>query len=366
MRNPIITALAFLLLGLSTEAFSQPLPYVTAHRGGHISGLIPENSIAGVGSAKRFGYGAVECDPKLTSDGVYVVMHDKTINRTMRLKDGYRRIEGDVYVSETDFAQLRQKYVLASDDPSQRVQIPTLEELALECRRLGMRLMLHSGDKDACRLVRSILGEDWICFSSNLATIRTMRAEGFTGLCLYSTTERDVSKIISELRGISGPLGISSMDKNKKDPALRQYTPGFIKSLSDAGFEVQSSIFRAPWEVRSLKDGVTMMLTDYFWLQQDGRREADSWKASAGMVKAGQTVRKTFDTLPGYGAILLETTFEGDAEITAGGFRYSFSHRKMEKETIGIRLFGKAPEVEIKATGDIRLGKTRARVYEMP
>lgn len=34
--------------------------------------------------AARMGYAGIECDVKKTKDGHLVVLHDKTINRTMR------------------------------------------------------------------------------------------------------------------------------------------------------------------------------------------------------------------------------------------------------------------------------------------
>jgi hypothetical protein len=40
------------------------------------------------------------------------------------------------------------------------------------------------------------------------------------------------------------------------------YTPEFCKSLTDAGYFVQASIFPYEWEQTAIKNGITHLLTD--------------------------------------------------------------------------------------------------------
>jgi glycerophosphoryl diester phosphodiesterase len=56
------------------------LPRVVGHRGA--AGLAPENTLEGLGEAARLGARAVEFDVKLSADGVAVLMHDDTLDRT--------------------------------------------------------------------------------------------------------------------------------------------------------------------------------------------------------------------------------------------------------------------------------------------
>ena len=51
-----------------------------AHRGG--GGLAPENTLAACHAALRLGVDAVEVDVRLTADGVPVLLHDATLDRT--------------------------------------------------------------------------------------------------------------------------------------------------------------------------------------------------------------------------------------------------------------------------------------------
>ena len=57
-----------------------PYPRIIAHRGGGL--LAPENTLAAIRLARNMGFSGVEFDVKLTGDGVPVLMHDDTLERT--------------------------------------------------------------------------------------------------------------------------------------------------------------------------------------------------------------------------------------------------------------------------------------------
>src|SRR6185295_7635002 len=57
-----------------------PFPRVLGHRGGGT--LAPENTLAGLHTAYSYGFGGAEFDAKLTRDGVAILMHDDTLDRT--------------------------------------------------------------------------------------------------------------------------------------------------------------------------------------------------------------------------------------------------------------------------------------------
>ena len=61
---------------------------LSAHRGA--VALAPENTLEAVRAAAEHGYGAVEIDPRLSSDGVIYLMHDRTVDRTT---DGSGKVE---------------------------------------------------------------------------------------------------------------------------------------------------------------------------------------------------------------------------------------------------------------------------------
>ena len=143
---------------LKSEARSlKQNPETYAHRGCWFKGNVPENSLEAVRMAKRFGYKGIECDVKYTADSVMVIMHDKTINRTMRNASDYSKIEMPVEVSKMTFNELRDNYVMASDNPSMRERIPALEELLQECKAQGMIPMLHSNIAESFEMAQKIM-----------------------------------------------------------------------------------------------------------------------------------------------------------------------------------------------------------------
>jgi glycerophosphoryl diester phosphodiesterase len=57
-----------------------PYPRIFAHRGG--GSLAPENTLAAIRLGQSLGYRAHEFDVKLTKDGVAMLLHDATLERT--------------------------------------------------------------------------------------------------------------------------------------------------------------------------------------------------------------------------------------------------------------------------------------------
>jgi glycerophosphoryl diester phosphodiesterase len=96
-------------------------PIRIAHRGASGSGLAPENTLAAFEKAIQFGVDAVELDVRATRDGVLVVMHDLTIDRTT---------DREGPVDELSFSQLREADAGAwfgTEFAGER--IPTLQEV---------------------------------------------------------------------------------------------------------------------------------------------------------------------------------------------------------------------------------------------
>ena len=72
------------------------LPLVTSHAA--CKGHAPENTLAGIERAIALGADAIEIDVHCTSDGVPVLIHDKTVDRTT---DG----TGDIHEMTLDVAR---------------------------------------------------------------------------------------------------------------------------------------------------------------------------------------------------------------------------------------------------------------------
>ncbi len=337
------------------------LPMAVAHRGCWLKDggefYINENCPAGVMMAARYGYPAIECDVRYTLDSVMVIMHDGTINRTMRNASDYSEILEPVRVSERTFEDLRTNYVLASTDPSLRTPIPTLEEELLACKEYGVIPMLHSAVVESYKLAHEILGDGFIAFDASQAAVS--RARDYSNcLILLDPGSDEASRTIERLREIGGECGMSTMRHGMLDA-------GYIKEVKDAGFEVQASIFPSPHEQRAASDGVTIQLSDFWWRQTDGRKPIEAFKKKSLALEEGQSVSWNTEA-PEYAAVTVDLDFAGSVEVTLCGKTYSLTHPQAGKvERFGLRLFKDAPALEIKAVGPgTEIKSVTAKVYD--
>jgi glycerophosphoryl diester phosphodiesterase len=103
-------------------------PRIIAHRCG--GALAPENTLAGLRLAARLGCRGVEFDAMLAADGVPVVIHDETLERTTT---GRGRVAG---VDSARFVRLDaggRHHPAFAGEPA-----PTLDEALRLCAKLGL------------------------------------------------------------------------------------------------------------------------------------------------------------------------------------------------------------------------------------
>lgn len=118
-------------------------PYVIAHRGA--VSVAPENSAAAISAAAELGADAAEIDVQLTRDGVPVLLHDRTVNRTT---DGCGPIAA---MSWREVAQLRGR---------DGVTIPTLDDVLAIAAERGLRLAIelkHYGPEPSSELAEIVV-----------------------------------------------------------------------------------------------------------------------------------------------------------------------------------------------------------------
>lgn len=103
-------------------------PRIIAHRCG--GALTPENTLAGLRLAARLGCRGVEFDAMLAADGVPVLIHDETLERTT---------SGRGRVADTSSAQLVRLDAGGRHHPAFAVEpVPTLEEALRLCAALSL------------------------------------------------------------------------------------------------------------------------------------------------------------------------------------------------------------------------------------
>ena len=349
------TLLCFAVVAMAQS--EQPLPKMFAHRGCW-SKVVPENSIPAVGRAARHGYMGIECDVKMTTDGKMVIMHDKTINRTCRNADDYSKIEGNVKVEELTFKELRNKYVLASSNPEYRLPVPTLEELLKECKKHNIVPMLHSKYVESYRLAQKIMGDNWICFTGEVEALKECRKFSKC-LILYAINEKNADTAFEVLPELGGKVGVSSM---KREALTRERN----KRFRELGYEVQSSIYRAPREVYAMRDGVSIILSDFSLMPDPDNKPVKVVELDPQVLAQGQTLRILADEKVKDGGVAIDIEYEGIIEFAFDKDKqlYTLYNNGTYRDRFGMRFTGRKGMVVLHGVEESKIKSAKIYFYE--
>ncbi len=352
----LIAALLCFVAVVEAQNQVQPLPKMFAHRGCH-SKIVPENSIAGVGRAARHGYMGIECDVKYTKDGKMVIMHDRTINRTCRNASDYSKIRGKVKVADLTFDELRENYVLESPRAEYRTPVPTLEEILLECKKHDIVPMLHSSIVESYRLAQKIMGNNWICFTDDVEAIKECRKFSKC-LILYSIRPKTAETAFEVLPQLGGKVGVSSMQRE----AL---TRERIARLREKGYEVQASVYYAPREVYALRDGATILLTDFSIMPDPNNNPVKVVEVEPQTLAQGATLKFTADEKVRDGAAAIEIEFEGVIEIAFDKKQdfYTLYNTGKYCDRVGMRFINRKGMVAIHGVEESKIKSAKVYFY---
>ena len=335
----------------------QPLPKMFAHRGCW-SKICPENSIPAVERAARHGYMGIECDVKLTKDGKMVLMHDKTINRTCRNADDYSKIKGKVKIEDLTFRELRNNYVLESPNRDYRMPVPTLEELLKECKKHNIVPMLHSKYVESYRLAQKILGNNWVCFTKDVQALKECRKFSKC-LILYAIDEKTAESAFEVLPQLGGKVGVSSM---KREALTRER----IKRLKECGYEVQASIYKAPREVYALRDGATIILSDFNIMPDPNNNPVKVVEIDPQTLAQGQTIRIDADEKVKDGGVAIDIEFEGVIEIAFEKDKqlYTLHNNGSHHDRFGVRFINRKGMVALHGVEESKIKSAKVYFYE--
>lgn len=147
------------------------------HRG--MNRNAPENTLPAFQQSKRYGFDYVETDIVWTSDGVPVLLHDASINRTARNADG-TEISDTVNIADITYAQaLEYDFGIWKASKWAGTKIPTFEQLLIQCKKQGIKILAEVKTygytsarlTELLDLVKSVGAEKlvmWISFETSL------------------------------------------------------------------------------------------------------------------------------------------------------------------------------------------------------
>ena len=357
MKRLLTLCTVLCIAAVAMAQSEQPLPKMFAHRGCW-SKICPENSIPAVERAARHGYMGLECDVKMTSDGKMVLMHDKTINRTCRNADDYSKIQGKVKIEDLTFKELRNNYVLESPNKEYRMPVPTLEELLKECKKHNIVPMLHSKYVESYRLAQKILGNNWVCFTKDIQALKECRKFSKC-LILYAIDEKTAESAFEVLPQLGGKVGVSSM---KREALTRER----IKRLKECGYEVQASIYKAPREVYALRDGVTIILSDFNIMPDPNNKPVKVVEIDPQTLAQGQTIRIDADEKVKDGGVAIDIEFEGVIEIAFEKDKqlYTLHNNGSHHDRFGVRFINRKGMVALHGVEESKIKSAKVYFYE--
>ena len=140
------------------------VPLISAHRGGPSEGF-PENALETFENSARRQPIIIECDVRTTQDGVLVLMHDETLDRTT---------SGKGKLVETDFSTLKKLRLKDVNGDVTAYRIPTLDEA----------LQWGSG-----KVVFTLDVKREVSYAAVIDAIRRNKAEAYSVIITYSADQ---------------------------------------------------------------------------------------------------------------------------------------------------------------------------------
>ncbi|WP_324649747.1 glycerophosphodiester phosphodiesterase [Georgenia sp. H159] len=272
--------------GLLTEDRSRgsgylglPGPIALAHRGG--SAEVPENSRAALEHAAGLGYRYFETDLHRTADGVVVLLHDPTVDRTT---DGHGPL---AELSWAQAARLRDR---------SGGRLVRLDEALSDFPRLRFNLDLKEDSVvgPALRVVAEAGAGDRVCLAS-FSDRRLRVARRVTDGRVATSLGRRETALLLTAAGVGGPVRAVPTPSGEgprravcvqvppSHRGIPVVTPAFVRRAHELGLAVHVwTIDDAPTIHRLLDLGVDGIVTDRPTALRDVLRARGEWIADEG------------------------------------------------------------------------------------
>lgn len=228
-------------------------PMVIAHQGG--DGLWPGNTLFAFQQAAKLGVDVLEMDLHITKDGVLVIMHDETVDRTT---DGSGEIES---MTLAEIKQLDAGYDWSPDEGAtfpfrgQGITVPTLDEvfeafpnyrMTIEIKKTGASMI-----KPFCEKIREHDMQDQVVVASFYDDkMKAFRKECPEVATSSAKSETTVFVLLSKpfLGGFYSPT-FQALQVPEESGGITVMTKAFVRAAHERNLAVE------PW---TINDAETM------------------------------------------------------------------------------------------------------------
>lgn len=259
--------------------FDHPRPLVFAHRGGRA--LAPENTVLAFDTGLAAGADALECDVRLSADGVPVVVHDATLDRTTDLTGPV----SSRTAAELARADAAAKFEREGGTPwrGQGVGIPTLAEVLRRYPDRRIIVEMKDDSRELGEAVAALLRREPALERICAAGFGARPVQAVRRLLPGVATSAHMAEVRAALytswvgwprRGVYGGFQVPEVRGG-----WRVVSPRFVRTAHRAGHRVQV------WTVNDEADmhrlfgwGVDALITD---VPDVAARFVDAWRGNA-------------------------------------------------------------------------------------
>jgi glycerophosphoryl diester phosphodiesterase len=249
-------------------------PLVMAHQGGN--GLWPDNTLYAFEQAVALGVDVLEMDIHSTADGVLVVIHDSTVDRTT---------DGSGAVHDFTFAELQTldaAYHWTPDDArgsgagedfpyrKQGITVPALEEVFVAFPEMPMNIEIKQAEPSIAAPLCQLIRDHGMADQVLVVSFHEEATREFRDTCpevVTGTTENEVIALFALskpfLEAVYSPAA-GAVQVPEYRSGLHVITPRFIDAAHKRGLQVHAWTINDEADMRRLTDlGVDGIITDY-------------------------------------------------------------------------------------------------------
>jgi len=244
-----------------------PYPLVIAHQGG--DGLWPGDTMYAFEHAAELGVDVLEMDIHITKDGVLVVMHDETVDRTT---DGSGNLEE---MTLNEIKGLDAGFDWTPDDGvtypyrGQGITVPTLEEVFQAFPNYHMTIEIKKTDRSMaepfCNLIREYGMQDKVL----VASFHDERMEEFRQVCpkvATSSARQETTVFVLMSKVFLGRLyspKFFALQVPEESSGITVMTAQFVRAAHERNLRVEPWTIDDPDQMKLYIDwGVDGLITD--------------------------------------------------------------------------------------------------------
>ncbi len=243
-------------------------PEVIAHRGG--SGLWPENTLYAFEQATTLGVDIIEMDVRSSADGVPVLIHDSSVERTTN---------GIGAVDQLTLAELQALDAAYhwSDDGGQTFRyrdqgiiMPTLSEVLSTFPETRMNIEIKTAQPALATILCALIHEYDTAEQVLVASFSNGTLQQFREVCpdvATSASEEEERAFFALNLVFLGPTyrpNFHVLQVPEQRNGIRVITPGFVRAAHERGLAVHAWIINEENDMQRMRElGVDGIISDY-------------------------------------------------------------------------------------------------------